>query len=181
MRWSELLFQAPCGSQQDTGLYICFGLLKLLLKEERKHTGPDYGAPLHRLWLSRVNPILLEQWNMLDSTSTKLLQYQLRTLSQTKFSMNRPHGVTMKKYYVDYDEFSSIDLVFLRGEITLENGFPKSHLKAGSQLGHECLKLRSFKSTSEQFFREVFCYPQTHMSRCKPLTQALDQPPEPLF
>lgn len=152
MRRSELLFQAPCRPQQDTGLYICFGLLKLLLKEEGKHAGVDYGAPLHRLWLSRVNPICPEQWHMLDATRTMLLQfkpnyYQLRTLSQTEFSMNRPQGVTVKKYYIDYDEFSSTGLVFLIGEITLEDGFPKS--KVRSQLEDECLKLRSVRSISE--------------------------------
>lgn len=89
---------------------------------------------------------------MLDATRTMLLQfkpnyYQLRTLSQTEFSMNRPQGVTVKKYYIDYDEFSSTGLVFLIGEITLEDGFPKS--KVRSQLEDECLKLRSVRSISE--------------------------------
>lgn len=91
---------------------------------------------------------------MLDATPTKFLQfkpyyYQLRTLSQREFSMNRPQGVIGKKYYIDYDEFSSIGLVLLRGESTLENGFPKSHLKVRSQLEDECLKLISFRSISE--------------------------------
>lgn len=63
--------------------------------------------------------------------------------------MNRPQGVAVKKYYVGYDEFSCIGLVYLKGEITSEDGFPKSHLKARSQLEDECLKLRSFRSVSE--------------------------------
>lgn len=76
---------------------------------------------------------------MLDATPTMLPQfkpnyYQLRTLSHTEFSMNKPQGVTVKKYYIDYDEFSSIGLVFLTGEITLEDGFPKLQLKVRSQL-----------------------------------------------
>lgn len=91
---------------------------------------------------------------MLDATPTRLLQfkpnyYQLRTLSQTEFSMNRPQGVTVKKYYIDYDEFSSIGMVCLRGEITLGDGFPKSQLQVRSQLEDECLALRSFRSISE--------------------------------
>lgn len=164
MRWSELLFQAPCRPQQDTGLYICFGLLQLLLKEEGKHAGVDCGAPLHRLWLSRVNPICPEQWNMLDATPTMLLQfkpnyYQLRTLSHTEFSMNKPKGVTVKKYYIDYDEFSSIGLVFLTGEITLEDGFPKLQLKVRSQLE---VKSWDLSGQSQNNFPESYSVTHKH-------------------
>lgn len=49
-----------------------------------------------------LNPIGPEEWNMLDATSTLLLQfspnyYQLKLLFQTDFSVSRPQGVTVKK------------------------------------------------------------------------------------
>lgn len=109
MRWSELLFHAPCRPQQDTGLYICFRLLQLLLKEEGKHAGIDYGVQVHRLGLSMANPICPQQWNTLDATSTLAFLFipdycLLRPLSQREFSVSRPQSVTREKNYVSYDE-----------------------------------------------------------------------------